>query len=165
MARHFGVFAGDRGYTEPGLTSDPAELLLIFTEFNRVPALTGCGRLTGQPLTAGAIDSVQSQTQVFCTVMVDHGAGAAAATGDPRWAELNASHTRLWGPAFRSRRANRARELTWYSTADLQQMLAYLDVLGAPRGTPVPITHPDGRLSIIKGLGDPQAARIWPCKP
>jgi hypothetical protein len=43
----------------------------------------------------------------------------------------------------------------------LQQMLTYLDVLAAEWGMPVPVTHPDGTLSIIKGLGDPQAARIW----
>lgn len=40
-------------------------------------------------------------------------------------------------------------------------MLAYLDVLGADRSTLVGLTHPDGSASLIKGLGDPQAARIW----
>ena len=40
-------------------------------------------------------------------------------------------------------------------------MLTYLDVLAADQGMPVPVTHPDGSLSIIKGLGDPQAARTW----
>lgn len=65
------------------------------------------------------------------------------------------------GPAFRTRRANRHRELTWYSSAELQQMLGYIDVLAADRGIPVAVTHPDGTVSVIKGLGDPQAARIW----
>ena len=40
-------------------------------------------------------------------------------------------------------------------------MLAYLDVLAAERGMPVTLTHPDDTVSVIKGLGDPQAARVW----
>lgn len=40
-------------------------------------------------------------------------------------------------------------------------MLCYLDVLAADRGVPVAITHPDTTVSLIAGLGDPQAARVW----
>jgi hypothetical protein len=38
-------------------------------------------------------------------------------------------------------------------------MLAYLDVLGADPTERVTVTHVDGRLSVVAGLGDPQAAR------
>ncbi|MBU8821258.1 transposase, partial [Mycolicibacterium goodii] len=69
--------------------------------------------------------------------------------------------TRLWGAAFRSRRRSGGRELTWFSTAELQRMLCYLDVLAADAGKPVVITHPDSTISVVSGLGDPQAARIW----
>ena len=40
-------------------------------------------------------------------------------------------------------------------------MLCYLDVLAADRGRPVAITHPDSTISVVAGLGDPQAARVW----
>lgn len=161
MARHFGVFVTEHGHTDPALADDPAQLRLIFTAFSEYLRSPAAAAIPDKPLTSAAIDAAQSQTQVFYTFMVDHAPEAAAVTGDPRWANLTAAHTRLWGPAFRTRRANRHRDLTWYSTAELQQMLGYLDVLAAGRGIPVPVTHPDGTVSVIKGLGDPQAARIW----
>ncbi|GAB4911453.1 RNA-guided endonuclease InsQ/TnpB family protein [Mycobacterium avium] len=161
MARYFGVFVSERGFTDPVLSDDPALLRLTFTAFTEYLHSPAAAATPDKPLTASAIDATQSQTQVFYTFMVDHAAEAAAATGDPRWMNLTAAHTRLWGPAFRTRRANRTRELTWYSTGDLQQMLAYLDVLAADRSALVAVTHPDGKVSLIKGLGDPQAARVW----
>lgn len=161
MARHFGVFVTEHGYTDPTLSDDPAKLRLIFTAFTEYLKSPAAAAIPGKPLTPSAIDASQSQTQVFYTFMVDHAPEAAAATGEPRWADLTAAHTRLWGPAFRTRRANRVRELSWYSTGELQQMLAYLDVLAADRGALVGLPHPDGTASLIKGLGDPQAARIW----
>ncbi|KPN46487.1 tyrosine-type recombinase/integrase [Mycobacterium intracellulare] len=161
MARHFGVFVTEHRYTDPTLSDDPAQLRLIFTAFTEYLKSPDAAATPGKPLTPSAIDASQSQTQVFYTFMVDHAPEAAAATGEPRWADLTAAHTRLWGPAFRTRRANRVRELSWYSTGELQQMLAYLGVLAADRGTLVGLPHSDGTASLIKGLGDPQAARIW----
>lgn len=161
MARHLGVFVTEHGYTDPRLSEDPAKLRLIFTAFTEYLKSPAAAATPGKPLTSSAIDASQSQTQVFYTFMVDHAPEAAAATGEPRWADLTAAHTRLWGPAFRTRRANRVRELSWYSTGELQQMLAYLDVLAADRGALVRLPHPDGTASLVKGLGDPQAARIW----
>lgn len=161
MARHLGVSVTEHGHTDPALAHDPAQLRLIFTAFTEYLRSPAAAASPNKPLTSAAIDATQSQTQVFYTFMVDHAPEAAAATGDPRWATLTAAHTRLWGPAFRTRRANRHRELTWYSSAELQQMLGYIDVLAADRGIPVAVTHPDGTVSVIKGLGDPQAARIW----
>lgn len=160
-ARHLGPFLADRGHTGPVLAEDPAQLRLIFTAFTEYLKSPAAAANPDRPLSAAAVDAIQSQTQVFYTFMVDHAPEAAAATGELGWAKLGATHTRLWGPAFRSRRAHRRRELTWYSTAELQRMLAYLDVLGADRNSLVGLTHPDGTASLIKGLGDPQAARIW----
>ncbi|AIY48610.1 transposase [Mycobacteroides abscessus] len=161
MARHFGEFVIARGYTDPVLSDDPAQLRLIFTTYNEYLRSPAAAARPDKPLSATAIGDSQSQIQSFYTFMLDHAPEAAAATGDARWENLSAAHTRLWGPAFRTRRAHRTRELTWYSTGELQQMLAYLDVLAAQRGALVSVTHPDGTVSLIKGLGDPQAARIW----
>ena len=122
MARHFGVSAATRGFTDPALTADQAELRLIFTAFTEYLRSPAAAAPPDKPLTPSAIDATQSQTQVFYTFMVDHAPEAAAATGDARWTALNAAHTRLW-LGVRSRRANRHRELTWYSNGALQQML------------------------------------------
>ena len=143
------------------MSDDPAQLRLIFTAFSEYLRCPAAAATPEKPLTPAAIDAAQSQTQVFYTFMVDHAPEAVVATGEPRWAELTAAHTRLWGPAFRTRRANRHRELTWHSTADLQRMLAYLDVLAADRRPMIVLTHPDSTISVLTGLGDPQAARVW----
>lgn len=161
VARHLGPFLAARAITDPRLASDRGALRLLFTEFTEYLKSPAAGRRPDKPLTAAAVDATQSHTQVFYAFMVDHGEEAAAATGDARWAALTDTHTRLWGAAFRSRRAHRTRELAWYSTTELQQMLCYLDVLAADRGRSVAITHPDTTFSVVAGIGDPQAARIW----
>ena len=161
MARHLGPFLAERNVTDPLITDDRAALRLLFTEFSDYLKSPHAAATPGKPLSPSAVDTTQSQTQVFYAFMVDHAEEAAAATGDPRWAQITDTYTRLWGAAFRSRRAHRVRELTWLSTAELQQMLCYLDVLAADQGVPVAITHPDTTISVVAGLGDPQAARVW----
>lgn len=161
VARHLGPFLAARAITDPRISADRAGLRLVFTEFSEYLKSPAACAKPGRLLSSSAIDATQSQTQVFYAFMVDHAEEAAAATGEPRWAELTDTYTRLWGAAFRTRRAHRARELTWFSTGELQQMLCYLDVLGAEHGTPVAITHPDNTVSVVAGLGDPQAARAW----
>ncbi|MGX9293566.1 tyrosine-type recombinase/integrase [Tsukamurella paurometabola] len=161
-ARHLGRFLTDTGHlTDPVLADDPAQLRMVFTDFAAWLRSPGASARPDRRLTGTAIEATVSQTQVFYTFMVDHADEAAAATGIARWGAVGPAHTRLWGPAFRRRAAPRNRELTWYSTGELQQMLCYLDVLAADRGRHVTITHPDGTVSLIAGLGDPQAARIW----
>lgn len=161
MARHLGPFLVARNITDPVIASDRAQLRLLFTEFSEYLKSPQASRKPGKSPSPSAVDATQSQTQVFYAFMVDHAEEAATATGNPRWAQLTDTHTRLWGPAFRTRRANRHRELTWYATSELQQMLCYLDVLAADRGKPIAITHPDTTISVVAGLGDPQAARAW----
>lgn len=161
MARHLGRFLTERHLSDPVLCDDPAQLRLLFTDFSAwLRSPSACAK-PGQLLRPGAVDNTRSQTQVFYTFMADHAHEAAAATGNPSWSNLTDAHTRLWGPAFRTRAANRTREVSWYSTAQLQRMLCYLEVLSADRGRHVAITHPDGSVSLVGGLGDPQAARAW----
>ncbi len=112
-------------------------------------------------MSPAAIDATQSHTQVFYAFMVDHAEEAAAATGDPRWAQITAAPHPVVGGGVSDPPRPPTRELTWFSTAELQQMLCYLDVLAADRGMPVAMTHPDGTVSVVAGLGDPQAARVW----
>ncbi|WFN92524.1 tyrosine-type recombinase/integrase [Gordonia sihwensis] len=161
LSRLLGPFLQAQGIDDPVISTDPAVLRQVFTDFSGyLHSPQACAR-PGRLLSASAVDEARSQTQVFYTFMADHAPEAAAATGDRRWLAVSAAHTRLWGPAFRTRHSSRVRELTWYSTSELQQMLCYLDVLSADRGFPVSITHPDRTLSVVAGLGDPQTARIW----
>lgn len=161
IARHFGPFLATRNITNPALCADRGELRLLFTEFSDYLKSPQAAPRPDARLSTSAIATTQSIVQAFYTFMVDHAEEATAATDNPGWARLTDSHTRLWGAAFRSRRASGERNLTWYCTSELQQMLCYLDVLSADRGAPVAITHPDSTVSVIAGLGDPQAARIW----
>lgn len=161
MSRHLGPFLADRLITDPVLSADRATVRLLFTEFSEYLKSSAAQSIPDRPLSSTAIAGIQSRIQTFYTFMVDHAEEAAVATGEPRWAGLTDTHTRLWGAAFRSRRSTTPTELTWYSTAELQQMLCYLDVLAADKGIPVVITHPDSTISVVAGLGDPQAARVW----
>uniref|UniRef100_UPI003F58386D tyrosine-type recombinase/integrase n=1 Tax=Mycolicibacterium neoaurum TaxID=1795 RepID=UPI003F58386D len=161
IVRHLGPFLAERGIEDPVISTDRAALRLLFTEFTEYLKSPAARAKPDRPLSSTAIGKTQSMTQAFYTFMTDHAEEAAVATGEPRWRALTDTHTRLWGAAFRSRRARRGRDLVWYSTGELQQMLCYLDVLAADLGKPVVITHPDGTISVVAGLGDPQAARIW----
>lgn len=161
VGRHLGGFLTARGVTDPLVATDPTRLRQVFIDFTEYLRSPAARAKHDVPVSETAIDGIQANVQAFYTFMVDHAPEAAAATGERRWADITVTHTRLWGPAFRARRGNRYRELTWYSTAELQQMLAYLDVMAADRDTQVTITHPDGTISDVCGLGDPSAARVW----
>ncbi|ORA60854.1 MULTISPECIES: tyrosine-type recombinase/integrase [Mycobacteriaceae] len=161
LGRHLGRFALDNNHLDdPLITTDPERLRAVFLDFLaylRSPeATTKSGTLSDY-----LVAEIQYQVQAFYTFMHDHGTEAAAATGNSRWKDIGISHTRLWAPAYLPRKTRRARELTWYSTADLQRMLAYLPVLSADTEQRVVLTHPDGQISVMAGLGDPQAARAW----
>ncbi|WP_420872677.1 tyrosine-type recombinase/integrase [Mycolicibacterium aubagnense] len=161
MSRHLGPFLAARRIDDPALHADRAAVRLLFTDFTDYLKSPAAQAKPDRPLSSTAIAGIQSRIQTFYTFMVDHAEEAAVATGEPRWAGLTDTHTRLWGAAFRSRRSRTPTELTWYSTAELQQMLCYLDVLAADKDIPVVITHPDSTISVVAGLGDPQAARAW----
>lgn len=161
VGSQLGRFARDHGHLhDPLISTDPDELRTVFLgylEYLRSPQAAS----KSERLTAGTVASLQSETQSFYTFMHDHAAEAAAATSDPRWRDATLTHTALWAPIHAPRHRRRERDLTWYATADLQRMLTYLDVLAADLKQKVVITGPDGNLSVVAGLGDPQGARIW----
>lgn len=145
---------------DPLIATDPDQLRAAFCDY--LDYLRSPDAAThSERLTPDTVASLQAQTQAFYTFMHDHAAEAAAASGNPRWRDITLTHTALWSPINAPKHRRRERELTWYSTADLQRMLAYLDVLAADPKQKVVITHPDGTLSVVAGLGDPQAARVW----
>lgn len=161
LGTHVGYFATATGHLrDPLISTDPDQLRTVFLDYLdylRSPqAATHSERLTPD-----TVASLQAQTQSFYTFMHDHAAEAATATTTARWRDITLTHTALWAPINAPKHRRRTRELTWHSTADLQRMLAYLDVLAADPKQKVVITGPDGHLSVLAGLGDPQAARIW----
>lgn len=161
VGAHFGGWCQRVGHTrDPLIAEEPDELRALFLGFlDHLRSPDASQR--GQALSRGSVASVQSFVQAFYTFMFDHASEAAAATGEPRWREATVGHTRLWAPAYRPRGRREERELTWYATADLQRMLAYLDVLAADKDEHAVIEHPDGTISRVAGLGDTEAARAW----
>lgn len=161
LGSQLGRFTRSHGHLDdPLFSTDPDRLRQVFVdylEYLRSPqAATHSHRLT-----AGTVASLQAQTQAFYTFMHDHAAEAATATGNPRWRQATLTHTALWSPLNAPRRRRGERDLTWYSTGDLQRMLTYLDVLAADAKAKVVLTRADGNLTVLPGLGDPQAARVW----
>ncbi|TDZ98554.1 tyrosine-type recombinase/integrase [Mycobacteroides salmoniphilum] len=161
LARQFGAFCAARGHTEdPLISTDPTALRGVFMDFlDHLRSPQASAKPGG--LTSYMVAEIQYETQSFYTFMHDHAAEAAAGTGERRWNDITVGHTRLWAPAYQPRKAKRHRELTWYSTADLQRMLAYLDVLSADTGRRIILARPDGTITVAAGLGDPQGARAW----
>ena len=99
LARHLGPFLTQHQITDPAISADPSVLRQVFTDFSGYLRSPAASSRPGQPLSASAIDAVQSQTQVFYTFMADHAPDAAAATSDQRWAQLGDAHT-LNRPGF-----------------------------------------------------------------
>lgn len=160
-----GRFCLERGFDHPVVTADEHELRLIFMDYRDwVGEQRTFGRTKSAALSRGARNTNQSSIQAFYQFMFDHRGEAAAATGDPRWLELDVNHTRLWAPSYRSHRsivAPRGPEPMWIATADLQQMVDALPVLAAPMGEVKKIRAPDGSVRTVKSLGDESAMRIW----
>jgi integrase len=161
LGSQLGRYTREHGYLEdPLITTDPDALRTVFLdylEYLRSPAAA----TQSEHLTPDTVSTLQAQTQAFYSFMHDNAADAADATANRRWRDITLTHTALWSPLHAPKHRRRERELTWYATADLQRMLAYLDVLAAPTGHKVVLTRHDGTITIAAGLGDPQAARIW----
>lgn len=160
LTAYYGRFATEQGIETPAVTNDPDQLRAVFMEFLswlRSPAATQ----TGKPLAATGVSASQSMVQRFYEFMADNAREAADFTGDHRWRDLTAAHTRLWAPAYRPRRQGNQRELSYIATSDVHRMLGYLDALAKPTDRAVTIGERDGHPRTVRGLGDPQAARAW----
>lgn len=160
LTSYYGRFCTENGIDSPTITEDPDRLQAVMMEFLswlRSPAATQ----SGKPLAATGVTATQSMVQRFYEFMFDNSREAAEFTGDDRWTQLTASHTRLWAPAHRPRRQGNQRELSYMSTSDVQRMLGYLDALAAPTDEWVTVGEHDGHARDVHGLGDPQAARVW----
>ncbi|MBV8346100.1 MAG: transposase, partial [Mycolicibacterium sp.] len=161
LGSQLGRFARTHGHLhDPLIATDPDQLRAVFVDY--LDYLRSPEAAThSEHLTPDTVARLRAQTQSFYTFMHDHAADAATATGNPRWRDITLTHTALWSPINAPKHRRGERDLTWYSTADLQRMLAYLDVLAADPKQTIALTRPDGTLTVLRGLGDPQAARVW----
>jgi len=157
---HLGRYTQLHGLNDPLAGDDASEVRAFFLDFLghlRSPAATSGRTQLGE----AHIAAIQSHVQSFYSFIHDHVGETAAATGQPRWAEIGVAHTRLWAPAHRRRRRGKTRELSWIAASDLRRMLAYIEVLGASTDECVTVASDDGSIALLHGLGDPQAMRAW----
>ncbi len=163
MARHLGPFLAARHITDPLLTEDRAALRLLFTEFSDYLKSPAAAVKPDRPLSPSAVDTTQSQTQVFYAFMVDHAEEAAAATGDARWAQITDTYTRLWGCGVSdpTRQPVPGADLVLHlgTAAD-----AVLRRCTSRRPRHASGHHPPPRCDHLRGRRPrrpPQAARVW----
>lgn len=159
----YGQWCQSRNVSRPAVASsstDIAELrrhFLDFLSWLRSPASTK----NAKPTALSGVVAAQSSVQAFYEFMYERADEAVAATGHNGWHELTATHTRLWAPQDRTRRPHHARKLGHIAAADLSRMIGCLDVLSTPTNDTVTIELPGQAPFTTRGLGDPQAARIW----
>lgn len=159
VGSRFGRFVQARNITDPTVAETLPALRATFMDylsFLRSPEATGAG----QAMAATGVNACQSHVQSFYSFMADSAEAAADFTGDPRWAQLSVNHTRLWAPRHTPRRSGNKREIRYYTSNELGSLLAYLPVLAEGTHKTITIEH-EGSSRTFRGLGDPQAARIW----
>lgn len=159
VGTRFGQFCQQRGITEPAVADTVPALRGMFMDylaFLRSPQATGKGRA----MAATGVNACQSHAQSFYSFMADNADAAAEFTGDARWGELTVAHTRLWAPGHTPKRAGNKREIRYYTAGEMGRLLAHLPVLAAPTSKALQIEH-EGVTRTHRGIGDPQAARIW----
>ena len=104
------------------------------------------GPTAGQPVSAAHAKTVLVNVEQFYLFMHDHKDAAAAATGEPGWAELGAGHAGFYRNRELPRPARRDPALDIIDDTAMAKIMAGIGQLGGPAG--------DG------GLDDPQAMRI-----
>lgn len=146
--REFGRFLTEREIDDPVLAATPTEVRVVMLDFLswirqlRVRHGPTKGAVIGkshQKLLMGVVES-------FYTFMEEYKEVAAHELGEPRWALLDAPHTRLWRRGEKPRVRSRADESNLIPTAAMSDLLKGADLLANPLS--------DG------GLGDEQAMRI-----
>lgn len=159
VGTYYGHYATLRGIRSPAVAQTLPALRVEFMEYLaylRSSKATG----TGKALAATGVNAAQSHVQSFYTFMADDARAAVEFTGDPRWGELTVNHTRLWAPGRTPKRAGNKRPVRYYTQAEYARLLAHLPILATPTTETVTIDH-EGIARTFRGLGDPQAARIW----
>lgn len=158
FAAKFGRYCQEVSVSTPTLGDEPVAVRAVLDDFMdwlREPAKHG------KPISRASLQSIQSHLQSFYTFMFEHADDVASVTGNENWKSLTGQHLRLWTPSRKVRQRGNTRELTWISSSDMTRMLGYLDVLGAPTTSSIVIRATDGPIALVRGLGDPQAMRIW----
>lgn len=146
--REFDVFLSGRGVGGPHLADDAADvrgLMLDFLGHLRAKKVTR-GRRVGQRLSPASVQRTASDVEQFYGFMADNKDAAAAALAEPGWARLGAEHAGFYRRGELPGKQQPRLEGQVIDEDAMTQIMAGLDLLGAPveQG----------------GFGDEQAMRI-----
>jgi len=159
LGTYLSEFLIESGIDTPILVGNPQEELRSF-------ALRFLARLRqrrsrrGRPLQATSVALVQSGVSTFYAFMADHRVEAAAALGEPRWAELTDAHARLWRPGEYVRHDRHSSGADYIDQATLSRIVEHLDILAMGKDETKTVVV-DSVATEVAGLGDPQAMRAF----
>lgn len=127
-----------------------------FANYLNTPA-PGCHE---KALSATTISSVTSTVQRFYEFAYENKELIADATGEQRWLNLSADHTRLF-PAYKKPIRQKAHPVTYFEANELSVMIEHLEVLKTATNQTITLQAPGKEPATYQGLGDEQAARAW----
>lgn len=159
IGTRFGTYLAREGITTPTLAADLTAIRSLtdaFIAYLRSPEATTAAK----PLSATSVSAVQSHVQKFYEFMHENKDSAADFTGNLAWADLTSDHARLFRPTFTRPRTGNKPTIRYYTPTEMGALLAHLPVLATPTTETITIEHA-GTSHTYRGLGDPQAARIW----
>jgi len=142
------AFLAGRGISEPRLAAGPAGVRQLMQDFlGHVRASQSSrGPTEGQRVSAAHAKTVLVHAEQFYLFMHEHKDAAAAATGEPGWAELGAGHAGFYRNRELPRPGRRDPSLDVIDDTGMAKIMAGIGQLGEKAA--------DG------GLDDPQAMRI-----
>jgi len=165
LGTYFAEFLDANGITTPTLCADPANELrtvaLRYLEHVRTRPAIRPGRSAG--LSAQTIGTSQSLLARFYTFMLDHRDEAVEILDEPRWAELNEAHARLWreGELAHRRKSPQGKPTPNYLEPTVLSAIAeQLDILALPTDQTKTVVV-DGQPTEVTGFGDEQAMRAY----
>jgi len=146
--REFGRFLIDRSIDGPALAATPTEVRVLMLDFlSWIRQLRGRhGPTKGATIGKAHQKHLMGAVESFYAFMEEYKDVAAHELGEPRWALLDAPHTRLWRRGEKPLIRGQADESNLIPAAAMSDLLKGADLLAKPLS--------EG------GLGDEQAMRI-----
>lgn len=101
-----------------------------------------------------------SDTGTFYTDLFTHRVEVAKTLGDERWRSLSPFHASVLSTAHRLRMPRFREHLESFEPDVLRAINAHVDIIGLPKDQTRAVVV-DGQPSEVRGIGDPQAMRIY----
>lgn len=159
LGTYLSEFLIESGIDTPALVGDPQKELRGFA-LRFLAQLRQRRSRRGRPLAATSLALIQSGVNTFYAFMADHRVEAAAALGEPRWAELTDAHARLWRAGEYLKHDRHGGGADYIDPSSLSRIVEHLDILALGKDQTKTVVV-DGVATQIAGLGDPQAMRAF----